>query len=334
MISAPSRRAYRIFSRHHLLQQRLIVTLKRLLWWFSPRALDSFASPHRGQTYSIGIYTGASPFELIDPDDIVNPVLTREDVTDVPAAFVADPFMLLYEGRWYMFMEVLNRLNRRGEIGVAMSQDGKSWKYDQIVLREPFHIAYPYVLRWRGKVFMIPDTPGRGARLYQATVFPYFWTFVGELISERNLTDSTVFRHHDRWWMLTAWSPQRGEPPSLRLFMSDELEGGWREHPNSPLLTRSREKARPAGPVLKVNDRMFRVAQDCTPNYGTCVKAFEILELTETRYREREVEANVIVEPGDLAWHRGGMHHVHAHPASEGRWIACVDGWYPPDGDR
>jgi hypothetical protein len=334
MVNAPGRTVHNFCSRHQPLKQRLIVSLKRMLWWFSPRALDSFAAPHRGQTYSIGIYTGESPLELTDPDDIANPVLTREDVTDVPAAFVADPFMLLYEGRWYMFMEVFNRLNRCGEIGFATSDDGKSWEYDQIVLRERFHLAYPFLLRWRGKIYMIPDAPGRGARLYQATAFPYSWTFVRELISERNLTDSTVFHYHDRWWMLAGWSPERGDPPSLRLFFSDELAGDWREHPDSPLLTRSSEKARPAGPVLKVNDRMFRVAQDCTPNYGTRVKAFEILELTETRYRERELEENIIVEPGDRPWHRGGMHHVHAHPASEGRWIACVDGWYPPESGR
>jgi hypothetical protein len=331
MADAQSRNASAFHPLHPALKQRVIASLKRALWWLSPRALDSIAAPHRGQTYSIGIYTGESPLELTDPDDIANPVLTRDDVTDVPAAFVADPFMLLFEGRWYMFMEVFNRLNRRGEIGVATSEDGKSWEYQRIVLREPFHLAYPYLLRWRGKIYMIPDTPGRGARLYRATAFPYTWSFVRELISERNLTDSTVFRHRDLWWMLTGWSPQRGEPPSLRLFLADQLEGDWREHPQSPLLTRSSEKARPAGPVLKVGDRMFRVAQDCTPNYGTRVKAFEILELSETRYRERGIEANVIVQPGDLPWHRGGMHHVHAHPASEGRWIACVDGWYPPE---
>jgi hypothetical protein len=313
------------------LKQMMVASIKRLLWSVSPRALDSLAAPHRGQTYSIGIYTGESPLRLSDPDDITNPVLTRHDVTDVPAAFVADPFMMLYEGRWYMFMEVFNRLNRRGQIGVATSEDGKSWEYDRIVLKEPFHLAYPSLLRWRGRIYMIPDSPGRGARLYRATAFPYSWQFVRELISERNLSDSTVFRHQDRWWMLTSWTPARGEPPSLRLFHSEEIEGEWQEHPDSPLVTRSRDRARPAGPVLKLGDRMFRVAQDCTPFYGTRVRAFEILELTVSRYREREVESNIIVQAGDRRWHSGGMHHVHAHPAAEGRWIACVDGWYPPD---
>jgi hypothetical protein len=313
------------------LKERLIESLKRGLWRVSPRALNSLAAPHKGQTFSIGIYTGESPLALVDPEDVVNPVLTRDDVTDVPAAFVADPFMLLHEGRWYMFMEVFNRLNRRGEIGVATSADGKSWRYERIVLRERFHLAYPHLLRWRGKIYMIPDSPGHGARLYRATAFPYAWEFVRELVRERNLCDSTVFRHNDHWWMLAGWTPQRGEPPSLRLFFAKDLEGAWREHPASPLLTDNPEDARPAGPVLKIREQMFRVAQDCTHHYGTRVKAFEILELTKSSYREQLVDANVVVQPGMRRWHSGGMHHVHAHLASEGRWIACVDGWYPSD---
>ena len=39
-----------------------------------------------------------APFNLIAPSGITNPVLTANDVTDVSAGFVADPF-LFYENR-------------------------------------------------------------------------------------------------------------------------------------------------------------------------------------------------------------------------------------------
>ena len=55
---------------------------------------------HRTQTqektygpWSIGIYKGSNPFNLTDPEDISNPVLTGKSVTDIDAVFVADPFM-------------------------------------------------------------------------------------------------------------------------------------------------------------------------------------------------------------------------------------------------
>src|SRR6056297_620224 len=121
--------------------------LKRALWAVSAKMLQAAMAPHRGQVFSIGIYRGSSPTHFADPPDIDNPVLTRADVTDIPAAFVADPFMLRRDGRWYMFMEILNRITRRGVIGLAVSEDGATWRYQRVVLEEPFHMAYPQILR-------------------------------------------------------------------------------------------------------------------------------------------------------------------------------------------
>ncbi|MCK4323273.1 MAG: hypothetical protein KAW89_01990, partial [Armatimonadetes bacterium] len=56
--------------------------------------------------WSVGIYTGTSPFGLRPSDQVQQPVLSRADVTDVPAAFVADPFMVREASTWYMFFEV------------------------------------------------------------------------------------------------------------------------------------------------------------------------------------------------------------------------------------
>jgi hypothetical protein len=72
--------------------------------------------------WSISIYRGDSPFKL-EPID-ADPVLTKDSVTDVPAAFVADPFLLRHNGAWHMFFEVMNAETNRGEIGLATSNNG------------------------------------------------------------------------------------------------------------------------------------------------------------------------------------------------------------------
>src|SRR5215471_15310209 len=99
--------------------------------------MKSNASPPPGRSsqsgkpwiWSIGIYSGRSPFELSSAAS--NPVLSAGDVTDVPARFVADPFMIKVDGLWHMFFEVLNNQNDRGEIGMAVSRDGLGWQYQQ-----------------------------------------------------------------------------------------------------------------------------------------------------------------------------------------------------------
>src|SRR5713226_8442616 len=110
--------------------------------------------------WSIGIYTGASPLRLRPAGSAINPILTREDVQDVPAGFVADPFMVQRAGVWNMFFEVLNQATDRGEIGLATSSDGLSWTYQRIVLVEPFHLSYPYVFECQGECYMLPETLG------------------------------------------------------------------------------------------------------------------------------------------------------------------------------
>ncbi len=83
--------------------------------------LDDIPFVERKTEWSIGIYEGVDPFNLDKPKKISNPVLTAEDVTDITAIFVADPFMIKYSSTWYMFFEVMNDNTNQGDIGLATS---------------------------------------------------------------------------------------------------------------------------------------------------------------------------------------------------------------------
>lgn len=272
--------------------------------------------------WSIGIYTGHSPFHL-QPNDI-NPVLTCADVTDVPAEFVADPFMVQHAGQWYMFFEVLNSETRRGEIGLATSDDAFSWTYRQIVLSEAFHLSYPYVFEWRGEYYMIPETLGASAVcLYKAEDFPTRWSRQWKLIDGAH-ADPSLLYFDDLWWLFVCSAPYGHDV--LRLYFARDLDGPWKEHPRSPIVRGDKCRARPAGRVLQVGRRVIRFAQDCVPVYGTRVRAFEILELTRDRYVEVEHERSPILSSTNRGWNACGMHHLDAHLQPDGQWIACVDG--------
>jgi hypothetical protein len=256
--------------------------------------------------------------------------LTRDDVTDVPAEFVADPFLLSSAGGWHMFFEVMNWRTGKGEIGHATSPAGHRWHYQRIVLSESFHLSYPHVFTWDGDVYMIPESfQAESVRLYRARSFPDRWEFVTVLIEGAYLVDASAFRYHDRWWMFVDASPDRGHN-LLRLFGADELTGPWREHPASPIVAADPRSARPAGRVLVTADGPVRFAQNCAPAYGTDVRAFIIEELTPAAYRERPAAGDPLFGPAGRGWNAAGMHHVDAHPAADG-WLAAVDGWRMPD---
>src|ERR1044071_7161115 len=86
------------------------------------------------------------------------PVLSAENVSDIQAEFLADPFMTKIQDTWHMFFEVMNERTQKGEIGWAASRDGLQWDYQRTVLTEPFHLSYPYVFQAGREYFMIPES--------------------------------------------------------------------------------------------------------------------------------------------------------------------------------
>jgi len=277
----------------------------------------------RTYSWEIEIRTGRSPFELKLNDNIENPVLTGDDVSDIAARYVADPFIINDNGTWYMFFEVLENSSGKGVISYAASEDGFSWNYGEVVLREQFHLSYPYVFNWKGNYYLIPETAEAGAvRLYKAVDFPTRWSFIQELLVGVH-EDPSIFRSDGMWWMFTQTNPDR--PDTLRLYFASDLLGPWSEHPKSPIVEGNPHIARPAGRVLEFNGSKYRVAQDDYPEYGLQVFAFQICELTTTSYSEKQVGDGPVLK-GTQKWLLPNMrHHLDAHMVREGQWIAATD---------
>jgi hypothetical protein len=276
------------------------------------------------QVWSIGILAGSSPVKLAASDGIRNPVLTRQHVSDCKASFVADPFMLHENGSWYMFFEAMVADTARGVISLATSPDARTWTYRGIVLEEPFHLSYPYVFKWHGEFFMVPETlRARCVRLYRAVTFPSKWVPTADLV-EGEFADSSIFRHRGYWWIMACSHPY--DHDQLRLFHAARLTGTWKEHPLSPIIDNNPHTARPAGRVLKWGRCPIRYAQDCLPTYGRQVHAFRVTDLTLTSYSERPAIDEPVLTPGE-GWTRFGMHQIDVARNLAGTgWIACVDG--------
>jgi hypothetical protein len=296
-----------------------------MIWGRKP-SLRSRSIPSIGRTprWSIGIYTGDSPFTLGAPANVFNPVITANDVSDMRARFVADPFMIHHQGCWYMFFEALDAKTGDGKIACARSSEGLVWSYDKVVLNEPFHLSYPYTFTWSDQVYMVPESAeAKAVRLYRATEFPLQWEFAGNLLAGSDYVDSSLVHYSDRWWLFTVSNPARDR---LRLFGAQRIEGPWNEHPRSPIVNANPHLARPGGRVFEHEGKLFRYAQDDFPWYGRQVWALEITTLTDRDYAERLVSEGPILRGSGFGWNADGMHHVDPHLQSDNRWIACVDG--------
>jgi hemin uptake protein HemP len=279
------------------------------------------------EIWSIGLYAGPDPVTLAPHPDIANPILTAKEVTDIPARFVADPFMIRQNGEFFLFFEVLNEKRNSGEIGFARSRDLKKWRYGGIVLRERFHLSYPYVFEHDGRVYMIPECAKSNAvRLYRATSFPEKWEYLSSIITGRKryspLFDPSIVRHNGQWYLFSYARKLN----NLHLFTASDLTGKWTEHPASPVVTESQSFARPGGRIVSHEGNLYRYAQDGLPRYGSKAWAFRITELTPRSYREEPCTSGPVIAEGPEPWHNAGMHTVDAHQMENGSWIAIVDG--------
>jgi hypothetical protein len=273
--------------------------------------------------WSIGIYTGLSPFQLSAPATIKNPVLRAEDVTDLDVNIVAHPFMVVRNSVYYLFFTAKNDINTEySGIGLAESRNGIEWTYKQIVLKEPFVLSYPYVFKWQNDYYMIPEAHAETfVRLYKATDFPTKWTYERDLISGDHFISASVVRYADMWWMFVA----RVGNETLRLFYASDLKGEWKEHPLSPIVAKDPNIARPGGRPFEIGGTLYRIGQDCYPTYGNQVFAFQITEISSTTYKEKMMDTP-LVKATSRGWNADAMHHVDLHQVSKNRWIAAVDG--------
>jgi hypothetical protein len=281
------------------------------------------------EQWTIGIYRGNTPFSFNSPLNWLNPVLKAENVTDVPAKFVADPFLIKEDKTWYLFFEVYNRDTDQGDLAYATSKNTWVWNYQKVMLDEEFHLSYPYVFKWEGEYYLIPESyQDDSIRLYKADNFPSEWSFVTRLVSGRDYVDNSVIRFNERWWLFASITSN----DTLYLFYADELTGPWIEHPASPIVTENNHKARPSGRLLVYEDRLYRYTMDIDPPSGTHqVMAYQVTDISPTHYSEELVQSESILKGSGSGWNAQAMHQIDPVEVKPGYWIASVDGFgeYP-----
>lgn len=226
-------------------------------------------------------------------------MLTARDVTDVAGVDgVADPFLFpADDGGWHLFVEVFARdRDPTAAIGHATSPDGRDWTYQGLVVATDDHLSFPYVFRWDGEHYLLPDPWSKRDReatitLYRARSFPSTWEPVAALLTpDRSIHDMVVFRWGDRWWGLA------GDRGDLYAYHSASLEAdGWTPHEANPVVEGRLAAGRPAGRPIVRPDQVLAFFQDGVRRYGHRVRAFRITELTPTTYAVREVRESPVV---------------------------------------
>ena len=237
----------------------------------------------RGKTLRWGV-----AYQFVD--DWKSAVLWRSTVIrNPPNRYLADPFVLNKNGSHLCFVEDYNYSTRTGHI-TAFRIDREGYTELGCALKEDFHLSYPFVFEDSSDLYMCPETQAAGEiRLYKCVSYPLGWKLHRVLMKGISATDTTLFKHDGKWWMLTNIdSSESGDHCSeLHVFYADDLgSSNWTPHPMNPVIFDSRQ-ARNGG-LLFDGDGIYRVFQVQGFNvYGESMGIARITELTTARYEEQ-----------------------------------------------
>jgi hypothetical protein len=206
----------------------------------------------------------------------------------------ADPFPVLHQGKYYLFVEELEGKKKKGHLCAIELDNDLAVGSVHRVLERPYHLSYPFVFAWEGEHYLIPETSAnRTIEAYRCRRFPQEWVFHKNLMTSVKASDATLFCHAGKWWLFAclAEHPAASTRDELFLFYSDHpLSHNWTPHPRNPIVSDVR-RARPAGRIFEYCGKLYRPAQDCSVRYGYGLRLHEIIRLDQEEYEEREVKA-------------------------------------------
>ena len=205
--------------------------------------------------------------------------------------WVADPFLVRYDGELYLFAEIfLYKTERNGVIGYTKFKDNGFGEWT-VTMDKHWHLSYPNVFVKDGKLYMCPEAyQSEEVSLYELIAFPNKWKKVKTYIDNVAYCDSTFLEVDGNLYMFTF---ERGESGSEGLGVLCVVEDG--KIKEKKIISTSSEGARPAGNILVENGKYIRVAQNCKPSYGYGLIFYEIESLWP-EYREHEIKRLSIID--------------------------------------
>jgi len=200
----------------------------------------------------------------------------------------ADPFPWFHEGKHYIFMEEIDQATGRGHISCLTMDDRLNVLSNQVILKKPYHLSYPFLFKYNDVLYMMPETKeNHTIELYRCTEFPHRWEFEKILMHGIDAVDATLINFHQKWWLFANIQERGGSSwDTLWLFHADTpLSDRWIPHPQNPII-QDVSLARPAGHILAHHGSLIRPSQDCSVRYGYATNFNRITTLSETGYAE------------------------------------------------
>ena len=208
--------------------------------------------------------------------------------------FLADPFCLVDETdkhSLHIFYETYPYKEARGKLDYILYE--QSFGPEQKLIKEPFHLSYPYPIKHNGNYYLVPEAyESNSVFIYKAVDFPLSWEKSHVLMDGFAGIDNTIIKHEDTYWMFTT-DRRDGFRHNLKLFYAEDLFSEWVPHPKNPVKTDIRS-ARPAGTPFYYKGNWYRPSMDYAEKIEGRIFINKVLKLSKTEYEEIQVK---VIDP-------------------------------------
>ncbi|WP_459189445.1 glycosyl transferase [Parabacteroides sp. APC149_11_2_Y6] len=262
--------------------------------------MSDFFRRFKQQTFSLRVnVTDSCPF-YIDYFKVLKEINSNK----YSLIINADPFLYSYKDILYLFYEEKN-IDTPGVIKMTKSTDGKIWTDSVIIIKEDFHLSFPFVFEYEDHIYIIPESNAdKSIRIYISNSDLSEWRFEKKILEGEHYRDSSIIRHNNTYYIFTTVI-EKGEYV-LKLFYSDSLFDKWSEHPKSPI-ARGMNIARNGGAVFLFENKLIRPVQYCFPYYGKGLGFCEIMTLSKNEYAEMLFMDNFYLK--SIPFYNQGGHH-------------------------
>lgn len=202
--------------------------------------------------------------------------------------FQADPFIVEKADKLYVFYEAFSFRNSKGTLRCRVL-DRELTEIDDVKL-EGFddlkcHLSFPFLIHINDQLFMIPESSERKeVILFQSVEFPVRWKKIKVLISDTEVTDNVFLTINETCYLLSTTMDNE-----IIIHSAENIFGEWQRI--APSLKVSNHHHRGAGAPYLVDNKMYFLTQECTPEtYGKSIYIKELVTLNDTVFDESLIE--------------------------------------------
>ena len=224
--------------------------------------------------------------------------------------FWADPFVLSFENKNYVFFENYSYKLKKGKISCGIISDGGIDDVRDVLVLD-YHVSYPFIFKMENEIFMMPETrEAKRLEIYKSVNFPNKWQLYSTGFEGEGVVDPTLFLDQKKnIWLFLNKSKELYDDYNSELYIYKIDDLNLKKiipHKLNPVVIDSRI-ARSAGNIFIEDNKIIRPSQNnIHSTYGYGLNLSEIKELSLENYSEKIIKT---FEP-NFAKDLVGVHHI------------------------